>query len=332
MDDLAAANEEELEAFGVESTSCVVTVDEAEEVHSFAVGVSVRGELVKEGPNVLRGVSSAKVCHEECMARDDCTAFTWGRWRGCYLMGTVEAFVADSSLAVISGYKDCGKNGDLEAISVQARRLTETEPRDLATCGRAFKGVVYSLGSVLTNETEVLSADECWNVCRKTPDCFYMTFISIGSHDLHTCVLFDQVENQEKAPLSLGFSAEPNCDVLGQLEFESVWAASRIMRDIDIPLVATAVAGGTALLVLGGGVVLFAKRRSRKQRLLAESVVDGSSSGASINAFGMSPPSVSALSPNTVERGSPALQLDDFETKVDPNIEKSTGKRLRRYF
>eukprot|EP01053_Blabericola_migrator_P005904 Blabericola_migrator_1__5903@NODE_298_length_10203_cov_353_110695_g245_i0_p1_GENE_NODE_298_length_10203_cov_353_110695_g245_i0NODE_298_length_10203_cov_353_110695_g245_i0_p1_ORF_typecomplete_len1407_score349_61PAN_4/PF14295_6/0_00032PAN_4/PF14295_6/0_0005PAN_4/PF14295_6/0_02PAN_4/PF14295_6/0_00029PAN_1/PF00024_26/50PAN_1/PF00024_26/0_015PAN_1/PF00024_26/0_00034PAN_1/PF00024_26/0_0065PAN_1/PF00024_26/0_049PAN_3/PF08277_12/1_7e04PAN_3/PF08277_12/0_065PAN_3/PF08277_12/1e02PAN_3/PF08277_12/3PAN_3/PF len=311
----------------LEDTTCVSDADSS--THQFAIGISTRGQLIDTHPNVLRGVTTPRVCHTECVSRDDCTAFTWGVWQGCYLLSTVEAFVADGSNQVVSGYADCHKNSDedVSALSTEARRLTSNEPRSLTTCARAYKGLVYTQGSIVGNDTQAHTADECWTACRETHDCFYMTYLSLEGN---VCVLFDQIAESQEVQTSIGTSAEVNCDVLGDLAFESTWAASRVMRDINVPLVAGATAGATGglLLLVGGGYLVWRKRRVSS----SQTVSDKTETVPSTNAFGMSVSmSPNGASPGAMERCSPALQLDDFE-KVDPGVEKSTGKRLRRYF
>lgn len=322
-------------ALSVESTSCL---DKNGEAHSFAAGVSIRGKLLSEAPNILRGLANARECHTACTDYQNCTAFTWGAWQGCYLLQSVEAFVTDSSTQVVSGYADCKENSarDLKAISGKARMLEAESSRTLSTCAKAYKGLVYIQGSIIGNRTDIASANECWSTCRETPDCYYMTYLSFpdakdtNASQRHMCLWFDQVSATQSVQTQLSTSAESNCDVLGDLEFEGDWAMSRLMRTVNVPAVSTAAAGGLA--VVAGGALLWKQKKKKSGEDDSSSTKPATelSDQNALNAFGMPEPSLE-MSPGAVERGSPALQLDDFE-KVEPNMEKSTSKRLRRYF
>eukprot|EP01054_Gregarina_sp_Poly1_P004449 Gregarina_sp_Poly_1__4448@NODE_2398_length_2180_cov_415_024136_g1526_i0_p1_GENE_NODE_2398_length_2180_cov_415_024136_g1526_i0NODE_2398_length_2180_cov_415_024136_g1526_i0_p1_ORF_typecomplete_len462_score43_87PAN_4/PF14295_6/3_3e05PAN_4/PF14295_6/5_7e06PAN_4/PF14295_6/0_00075PAN_1/PF00024_26/0_00051PAN_1/PF00024_26/5_6e05PAN_1/PF00024_26/0_0083PAN_3/PF08277_12/34PAN_3/PF08277_12/0_13PAN_3/PF08277_12/0_043PAN_2/PF08276_11/0_0093PAN_2/PF08276_11/1_3PAN_2/PF08276_11/58MANEC/PF07502_14/1_7MANEC/PF075 len=328
------ANSTKFATFAEDDITCL---DHKNDKHAFAAGVSVRGALMESAPNVLRGVDSPSQCYKACSSRPGCIAFTWGTWQGCYLLQTLEAFVADVPNQVVSGYADCEENSrkDLVSMGGQTSPSKTMDSRLLTGCGRAYKGLVYARGSIIANRTDIKSAQDCWSQCRNTADCFHTTFISLpatshGGKVETTCLWFDQVGETQAVQARLGTSVESNCDVMGELAFEGKWAASRLLRPVNIPAVAGATAGVIGLL-LGGGI-LWWRQKSVFERTVAlpTGSEDSSNTSKSINAFGMSDSSLS-MSLGALERGSPALQLDDFE-KVEPNGEKSTGKRLRRYF
>lgn len=333
----------------------VETDEKAPDVDGLKDGVSLHGTLLSNTTNVFR-VKSASECDKKCNEIEDCAAFSWGRWGGCYLFSDYTKEIADVDVVSKAKVGELDFEHDVEAGNGE---------RSVFRCDRSKRGLVYTEASVLANLTDVKSSDQCFQKCRRTNDCYYMTFIDLdgvkefAARSLYSvesgrrlatedntpsslCLLLSAVKESKLVQPRLAISAETNCDVEGDLDFGAGTWLEETFSKIQYPAVITAATLGGIAVVAGGASMITRRRIRRKRRkanvatLDASPVTDmsktpsGTNGLKNRNAFGMTSPL--AASPGSVvdrmERGSPTVHVDDFES-VEP---KSTGKRLKRTF
>ena len=194
--------------------------------------VSLRGQLITNSTNVAQ-VENVEECSSLCKSTEKCKAYSWAKgWRGCYLFEDYSEAVPDIDMQSET------VNSNKFPTNLESDGSSKQANRNIFLCPRARREEIYSEAHVLANLSDVKTAQACFEKCRQTVGCFYLTYIDFkgieelthlskrslydvqpSNNDVAStlCLLFDRIQETRPSPRKLAISTEINCDVDGDL-------------------------------------------------------------------------------------------------------------------